>query len=165
MRIVTPGEVITSEAGFLRGHGTYFDAAVGEADETRLEDDRDDDEAGGSERKRPRLVACTAGVVERVNKLVSARAPKGRYVGQVGDLVVGRVAEVRNKRWTVEVGGAHRAHLALASVDLPGGEQRLRTYEDQLQMRSFYAETDLISAEVQAVGQDGLLQLHTRALK
>ena len=45
------------------------------------------------------------------------------------------------------------------------GEQRLRTYEDQLQMRSFYAETDLISAEVQAVGHDGLLQLHTRALK
>lgn len=35
--------------------------------------------------------------------------------------------------------------LQLASVNLPGGVQRMRTYEDQLQMRSLYTENDLIS--------------------
>ena len=35
--------------------------------------------------------------------------------------------------------------LQLASVNLPGGAQRMRTYEDQLQMRSLYQEYDLIS--------------------
>lgn len=33
----------------------------------------------------------------------------------------------------------------LSSVNLPGGQQRIRTYEDQLQMRSFFQEHDLIS--------------------
>lgn len=35
--------------------------------------------------------------------------------------------------------------LQLASVNLPGGVQRMRTYEDQLQMRSLFCEYDLIS--------------------
>ena len=33
----------------------------------------------------------------------------------------------------------------LSSVNLPGGQQRMKTYEDQLQMRSFFQEHDLIS--------------------
>ena len=33
----------------------------------------------------------------------------------------------------------------LSSVNLPGGQQRMRTYEDQLQMRNFFQEHDLIS--------------------
>ncbi len=42
--------------------------------------------------------------------------------------------------------GAHRsAVLMLSSVNLPGGQQRMKTYEDQLQMRSFFQEHDLIS--------------------
>ena len=38
VRVVTPGEVITGEAGFLRGHGTYFDVAE-EDTAMRLEDE------------------------------------------------------------------------------------------------------------------------------
>jgi exosome complex component RRP4 len=41
----------------------------------------------------------------------------------------------------------------------------MRTYEDQLQMRALYQEHDLISAEIQNVGSDGTLSLHTRSLK
>jgi exosome complex component RRP4 len=51
--IVVPGQVITSEGGFLRGHGTYIE----------------EPEEGGE----PQLIACVAGVVERVNKLISVR--------------------------------------------------------------------------------------------
>mmetsp|Transcript_43329 Transcript_43329/g.106406 ORF Transcript_43329/g.106406 Transcript_43329/m.106406 type:complete len:193 (-) Transcript_43329:282-860(-) len=53
----------------------------------------------------------------------------------------------------------------LSAVNLPGGVQRRRTYEDELNMRTFLAEADLISAEVQEIRQDGGVALHTRSLK
>ena len=55
--------------------------------------------------------------------------------------------------------------LQLASVNLPGGMQRMRTYEDQLQMRALFEENDLVSAEIQNIGSDGTLSLHTRSLR
>jgi exosome complex component RRP4 len=45
------------------------------------------------------------------------------------------------------------------------GEQRMRTTADQLQMRTLYAEQDLISAEIQNIGADGQISLHTRSMK
>lgn len=45
----------------------------------------------------------------------------------------------------VKVGAYKHAVLMLSSVNLPGGQQRIRTYEDQLQMRTFFQEDDLIS--------------------
>ena len=41
----------------------------------------------------------------------------------------------------------------------------MRTHEDQLQMRSLFTENDLISAEIQNIGSDGTISLHTRSLK
>lgn len=41
----------------------------------------------------------------------------------------------------------------------------MRTYEDQLQMRSLFEEDDLVSAEIQNIGADGTLSLHTRSLR
>ena len=52
-----------------RGHGTYVSGA--------------------------NLVSNTAGLVERVDRLVSVRPVHSRYIGEVGDIVVGRVLEVR----------------------------------------------------------------------
>lgn len=143
--IVVPGQEITAMQGYLRGHGTYVEE--------------------GKNEEPPRLLACVAGVVERVNKLISVRPIKSRYIGEVGDLVVGRISEVGPRQWTVDVGAHKHAVLMLSSVNLPGGQQRMRTYEDQLQMRTFFQEHDLISAEVQQINQDGGIALHTRSLK
>ena len=55
----------------------------------------------------------------------------------------------------------------LSSINLPGGEQRRRTAEDQLNMRQFYIEHDLVSAEVQAffqVCQTGWARLPSRRI-
>jgi exosome complex component RRP4 len=41
----------------------------------------------------------------------------------------------------------------------------MRTNEDQLQMRTLFTECDLISAEIQQIGADGQISLHTRSLK
>ena len=145
MALVLPGQEIvddpseTGSGGFLRGHGTFVE--------------------GG------RLVSSLVGLVERVNCLVTVRALQGRYGGEVGDVVVGRILDVQSKRWHVDISGRHDAVLLLSSVNLSDGVQRRRTEEDQLNMRSFFAEDDLISAEVRAVFADGSLSLHARSLK
>ena len=143
--LVFPGQEILDDpesgggGGFLRGHGTFVE--------------------GG------RLVSSLVGLVERVNALVTVRPLQGRYGGEVGDVVVGRILDVQSKRWHVDISGRHDAVLLLSSVNLSDGVQRRRTEEDQLNMRSFYAEDDLISAEVRAVFADGSLSLHARSLK
>lgn len=137
--IVSPGDVITEDTGYMRGHGTYIDG--------------------------DKLIASVAGVVERVNKLICVRPFKTRYNGEVGDVVVGRITEVGQKRWKVETFSKLDSVLLLSSVNLPGGELRRRSAEDELMMRHFLAEGDLISAEVQSLYGDGSLSLHTRSLK
>jgi exosome complex RNA-binding protein Rrp4 len=144
MALVLPGQDIVdaaSEGGgaFLRGHGTFVE--------------------GG------RLLSSLVGQVERVNALVTVRPLQGRYGGEVGDVVVGRILDVQSKRWHVDISGRQDALLLLSSVNLSDGVQRRRTEEDQLNMRSFFAEDDLISAEVRAVFADGSLSLHARSLK
>ncbi|XP_050176193.1 exosome complex component RRP4 [Myiozetetes cayanensis] len=137
--LVAPGDTITTDTGYMRGHGTY------------VEDDK--------------LIASVAGVVERVNKLVCVRALKARYNGEVGDIVVGRITEVQQKRWKVETNSRLDSVLLLSSINLPGGELRRRSAEDELAMRDYLQEGDLISAEVQSIFSDGAVSLHTRSLK
>ncbi|KAJ8934588.1 hypothetical protein NQ314_013264 [Rhamnusium bicolor] len=138
-KIFTPGEVITSQNEFMRGHGTY--------------------EENGA------LKSSVAGVREQVNNLISVRPLKSRYNGEVGDVVVGRITEVQQKRWKVDTNSRLDSLLLLSSVNLPGGELRRRSVEDEHMMRQYLQEGDLISAEVQSVYSDGSLSLHTRSLR
>uniref|UniRef100_H2YLH3 Exosome complex component RRP4 n=1 Tax=Ciona savignyi TaxID=51511 RepID=H2YLH3_CIOSA len=141
--LVTPGDVITEDTDYMRGHGTYS-IEGGEGD---------------------KLHSSVAGVVERINKLICVRALKTRFTGEVGDIVVGRVKEVQQKRWKVETNSRLDSILQLSSVNLPGGELRRRSATDELNMREYLNEGDLISAEVQQVNSDGILSLHTRSLR
>ena len=68
------------------------------------------------------LTASVAGVVEQVNKLISVRPIKNRYNGEVGDVIVGRITEVQQKRWKVDTNSRLDSVLLLSSVNLPGGE-------------------------------------------
>ncbi|KAF5369894.1 hypothetical protein D9758_001051 [Tetrapyrgos nigripes] len=137
-KITYPGEYLTSSQAFMRGHGTYVDN----------ED----------------VIASVSGTVERVNKLVTVRAVRTRYNPEVGDLVVGRITEVQPRRWKVEANSRQDAVLMLSSVNLPGGVQRRKLESDELQMRTFFEEGDLLVAEVQAFFSDGTMSLHTRSL-
>ncbi|KAJ1564088.1 Exosome complex component RRP4, partial [Cladochytrium tenue] len=87
------------------------------------------------------------------------------YGGEIGDVVVGRIVELAQRRWKVDINGRQDAILTLAAVNLPGGELRRRSEEDELQMRSLLREGDMISAEIQAFFQDGAASLHTRSFK
>ncbi|KAI9317579.1 exosome complex exonuclease-like protein RRP4 [Dichotomocladium elegans] len=138
--LVNPGETVTTDAQFMRGHGTYADG-------------------------ENVVVSAVAGQVERVNKLLSIRPLKTRYTPEIGDIVVGRVTEVITKRWKVDVAGRQDAVLLLSSVNLPGGVQRRKNESDELHMRQFFAEGDVLVAEVQSFYADGAMGLHTRGFK
>jgi exosome complex component RRP4 len=72
---------------------------------------------------------------------------------------------VQSKRWKVDVAAPTLANLPLSAINLPGGIARKRTAVDELNIRSFFTEGDLLVAEVQQVHQDGTASLHTRSLK
>jgi len=139
-QLVCPGDAVTAEPGVLRGRGIV---------------ERDDG----------RLVATTCGVVEHVNKLLYVRPLKHRYMGSMGDVVVGRVVEVQAERWAVEIGTAQLAYLQLGAIQLPGNVQRRRTDEDTSRMREFFDENDLVSAEVLKVNESGEVALQTRSAR
>ncbi|RDD43472.1 Exosome complex component RRP4 [Trichoplax sp. H2] len=136
---VCPGNTITEDIGYMRGHGTY------------LQDNK--------------LKASVAGFVEKVGKLICVKPVKSRYNGEVGDVVVGIITEVGQRRWKVDTYSRLDSLLMLSAVNLPGGELRRRSEKDELMMRQHLTEGDLISAEVQSVHGDGSLALHTRSLK
>ncbi|KAJ1520909.1 hypothetical protein ONE63_003989 [Megalurothrips usitatus] len=141
-QLFTPGETITENQRVMSGHGTYMD-----------------------EDNKEVLRASVAGTVERVNQLICVRPIKCRYMGEIGDVVVGRITEVQQKRWKVDTNSRLDSVLLISSVNLPGGELRRRSVEDEQMMRKYLQEGDLVSAEVQSVFSDGSLSLHTRSLK
>eukprot|EP00924_Labyrinthula_sp_SR-Ha-C_P008405 maker-scaffold_11-snap-gene-12.2-mRNA-1 protein AED:0.02 eAED:0.02 QI:60/1/1/1/1/1/3/740/289 len=136
---ITPGQEITSNKKYLRGHGTYF--------------------------VKNSLVASQAGKVIRINNLISVKPTTSTYKGEVGDVIIGRIAEVESTRWKVDVKGQKYAVLQLGSVSLPDGELRRTTNQDAMQMRKLYKEGDILSAEIIKTMEDGRVNIQTRSLK
>jgi len=138
--IVTPGDVITHNLDFMKSHGTVVE--------------------------QDQICATLAGAVQKVDKLVSVAGVNSRYRGEVGDVVVGRICEVGQKRWKVDAGSCLDCQLQLSSVHLPGGVLRRKSLTDELMMREYFSEGDLICAEVASKGYiDGMLNLHMRSTK
>ncbi|EOA90092.1 Exosome complex component rrp4 [Exserohilum turcicum] len=142
--IVTPGEHITSDPQWMRGHGTYIPSVP----------------AGSTT-----IISTVAGTLHKTNKLLSVQALRARYQPEIGDLVVGRIMTVGTKKWNVDIAAPMLANLPLSSINLPGGVLRRRTTVDELNIRTFFQEGDLLVAEVQSLHQDGTASLHTRSLK
>ncbi|KAJ9071152.1 Exosome complex component rrp4 [Entomophthora muscae] len=138
-KIVSPGDIITDDEAFMRGFGTYKDGEV--------------------------IRSSVAGSVSVLNKLITASSFRGRYNGEIGDVVVARITEVSQKRWKVDVNSRQDATILLSSVILPGGVQRRKSESDELKMRQFLSEGDLIVAEVQTINSENGLGLHTRSTK
>jgi len=93
-RIVVPGDYV--DEGYIAGHGTF-------------------EEEGG------KIYASLAGVVHRIDKVICVRPLKTSFKPDIGDVVIGRVMAVENKRWTVDVNSYQHAVLDIANINLPGG--------------------------------------------
>lgn len=141
VKIAVAGTSIASSHVFMKGHGTFLSTSSDE------------------------ILSSMCGSVERVNKLISVRPARSRYAAEVGDLVIGRVTEVGPKRWKVDINAKTDSALQLSSINLPGGIQRRKVESDELQMRNFFQENDLLVAEVQMMFQDNSSALHTRSLR
>lgn len=117
--ITIPGALVRSAKGCMRGHGTF------------LQDDN--------------LISSVAGQIEKVNQLIRVNPIKMRYQGEIGDVIVGRIIEVQQKRWKVETNSRLHSALLLTSVNLPGGELRRKCIDDELAMREYLKEGDLVN--------------------
>ncbi|CAH2039032.1 unnamed protein product [Thlaspi arvense] len=137
--IVTGSIPVNHEESFLKGHGTS--------------------EVDGE------LLATVCGVVERVDKLVYVRTLRARYKAETGDIVVGRVSEVAQKLWRVELNCTQDGVLKLSSMTTTDDVQRRRTSADELNMRNIFVEDDVVCAEVRTIQRDGTLELHARSHK
>ena len=142
--IVVPGESITAETQWMRGHGTTTTLSP----------------------TNTLITAALAGPVISTNKLISVDPLRARYTPEIGDLVLGRIVSVEKNQWRVDVAAPLLAKLSMSSINLPGGALRRRTANDELQMRKYFQEGDLLVAEVQQVSSsDGSATLHARSLK
>ncbi len=114
---------------------------------------------------RQQCARCAAGAVQRGFPLPARASAPFRTRRGAHPPTPSPHAQVGSKRWRVDVRGRQDATLHLSSVNLSGGVQRRRTFEDALNMRSLFKEEDVISAEVHSVFADGSIALHARSLK
>ena len=123
LKIVVPGDFIGE--GYVAGTGTYVDS------------------------DNPQIIyASMAGVVHLIDRVICVKPVRSFYRPDIGDVIVGRVVSVDSSRWQVDINSYQHAILNLSAINLPGGIQRRRVEEDQLHIRDYFIEGDLISAEV-----------------
>jgi exosome complex component RRP4 len=194
--IVIPGQIIATatneEESFLRGHGTYIEQILPDHDDhdksydaksqqqsnlqihTNTEEDNEmnEDEHPRSGYQSEHLIASTAGIITRTNKLIQVTQPNAPYAPQTGDPVVGRITSISASKWNVSLNLeclTLPASLPLTGINLPDGMQRMRTSADALSMRQLLKEGDVISAEVRTVhsasGTIGNVVLHARSVR
>ncbi|KAI5811752.1 putative exosome complex exonuclease Rrp4 [Peziza echinospora] len=168
--IVTPGELVTSDPQWMRGHGTYLSTPHPSAGQPPQSSTNDDHEAAStSTAAAPQLhgsiISTLCGTLHKTNKLLSILPLSSRYTPAIGDLVVARISSVHPSRWRCDIASQTTAVLLLSSINLPGGILRRRTASDELQMRNFFSEGDLLVAEVQGLFSEGGASLHTRSLR
>ncbi|UZJ54603.1 hypothetical protein CBS101457_003923 [Exobasidium rhododendri] len=149
-KLATTGQAIASATVFMRGHGAFLATSTSTT----------------TERGTSMIHSSLCGVIQKTNKLISVTSLKSRYSPEVGDLVIGRITDLQpgNKKWKVEIQSRQDSNLLLSSINLPGGIQRRKLESDELEMRSFFKEGDLVVSEIQNIFTDGSTNLHTRSL-
>jgi exosome complex component RRP4 len=99
-------------------------------------------------------------------RLISVICEKGKYIPAVGDVILGRILAVENKRWKLDINSTSNGLLSLTNINLTGLEQRIRSEEDELLMREYFKEGDLLCAEVHSIhSHNQTCSVHTRNLK
>lgn len=146
-KLATPGQVLGSLSTYMRGHGTHL--------------------VTSSPSNPSQIASSLTGRIILTNRLLSLQPFFTRYTPETGDLVLGKVLSVLPgaRRWKIDIASSSNSNLALSAINLPGGIQRRKLASDELQMRTFFKEGDLLVAEVQGVYNDGSTSLHTRSLR
>lgn len=135
--ILLPGDYICEADGFIKGHGTSSDG--------------------------DNLYSMYLGKTKQINKLMTV-VPlfSFKYSPEVGDVVVGRITHIFNKKWKIDTNSRIDTTLSLSSINLPGVMQRRKSETDEMNMRNFFDVNDMVVCEVQKVSKNGSAALHTR---
>lgn len=136
-QLYLPGDYICDGEGCIKGHGT------------ELVDNK--------------IFSSYFGRVNQINKLVTVSPVFSvRYVPEIGDVVVGRVVQIYNKRWKIDTNARGDTTLGLGAINLPGVAQRRKSEDDEMNMHKYFAVNDMVVCEVQKVNKNGSAALHTR---
>lgn len=132
-----PGEYICECEGHIKGHGTSIIDG--------------------------KITSMYLGTVMQINKLITV-IPKFtiRYTPEIGDVVIGRVIQIYNKKWKIDTNSKADSSLSLSAINLPGVMQRRKSEDDEINMCKFFDINDMIVCEVQKVSKTGNAALHTR---
>lgn len=49
------------------------------------------------------IYSSLVGYVEKIGKVLMVKPLKSRYSGDLGDVVIGRVMEISNKKWFIDI--------------------------------------------------------------
>lgn len=109
------------------------------------------------------FVASVCGTVKQVDRLITVEADTYWYNSCIGDVVVGKVTGIANKRWYIEINTRQEAILLLNSINLEGNVQRRKGELDEIRMGEYYGIGDIVVGEVQSTGNK--VQIHTRNTK
>lgn len=132
-----PGDNVCDADGFIRGHGTLIVDNM--------------------------ITSTYFGRMKQINKLVTVEPHFSfKYTPEIGDVVIGRVTGIYNKRWKLDTNCKSDTTLSLSAINLPGVMQRRKSEEDEMNMREFFDLNDLVVCEVQKVNKSGSAALHTR---
>lgn len=132
-----PGETVCNADGFIKGHGTTVRDGL--------------------------IVSAVYGHYQQTNKLITVSPCfQFKYSPEVGNVVIGRVIQIANKKWKLDTHSRTETSLALSAITLPGLLQRRKLESDEINMRSFFDKDDLVVCEVQKVTKSGSAALHTR---
>lgn len=132
-----PGDYICEAEGCIKGHG--------------------------AECLNNAIFSSYFGHVQQINKLVTVIPTFSfRYTPEIGDVVIGRVCQIYNKKWKLETNSKMDCTLGLGSINLPGVMQRRKSEDDEINMCKFFDLNDVVVCEVQKVGKNGSAALHTR---
>lgn len=82
---------------------------------------------------------------------------KHSYEPQIGEIIIGKVVLIKDKKWTVDIGSNSETTLHLNSTYLP--EQRQKTEDDEMNMRLIFAEDEYICAEIHCINYKNIQQL------
>ena len=120
----------------------------------------------GTVENKNMIKSTVYGHIKRHNKLIIADSLFNfRYKANIGDVIIGKITEIYNKKWKVDCNSINEATLSLGSVILPGVVQRIKGDEDEMEMRNLFSIGDLVVCEVQKVNKNGSFNLHTRSEK
>lgn len=132
-----PGDYICEAEGYIKGYGTETDGNA--------------------------IFSSYFGSVQQINKLITVNPIFSfRYIPEVGDVVIGRVTQIYNKKWKLDMNSKADCTLGLGSINLPGVMQRRKSEDDEINMCKFFDVNDLIVCEIQKVNKNGSAALHTR---